>query len=89
MILQWVGDQAEADAAMIAVLYAVSARTVQRYCPVLRREPRAGRPRGLSGVAWYDPVAAATHLAGVTPRPARALAALRYRAALHQQQPPR
>ncbi len=89
MILRWDGGRALADAEMIADLYRVSTRTVRRYCPVVWREPRAGKQPGVGGRVFYDAVAAATHLAVVDPRPERraerraaaerTLNALRYR----------
>lgn len=82
MRMHWTLDnQPLADAEMVGALYEVSARSVRRHCTPVDHEPRAGRGRGEGGVAWYDAEAASVQLAGVAPRPARTLAALRYRIA--------
>lgn len=80
MLVRWENGVPLADREMIAKLYEVSERTVRRHCVPVRREPLAGRPRGLGGVVLYDAIAAAAALAGVAPRPDRTVAALRRQA---------
>lgn len=78
MRLFWEGDTPLADRTMLAALYLVSERTIRRHCHPVRYDQQAGQ---LTGLAWYDALAAADTLAGVAPRPAQArtLAALTYR----------
>lgn len=77
MYLGWENGVLLADREMIAAVYEVSQRTVRRRCQPVRHQAQAGQPRGVGGRALYDAQAAAADLAGVAPRPGRALAVLK------------
>lgn len=71
MLLRWIGERPYADREALAALYEVSARTIRRHCHPADRMPRAGLPRGLSGVVFYDALDAAEQLDGIARRPDR------------------
>jgi hypothetical protein len=87
MILHWttVGDDdvIVADKHAIAGIYDVAVRTVERHCTPIAYMPKAGVPRGHSGAALYDALAAAAALEGVAPRAKAAGVRLRHRMERH------
>jgi hypothetical protein len=72
MILHWstVGDTdiIVADKTALAGIYHVSIRTIERHCTPIAHMPKKGVPRGQSGAALYDALAAAADLETVNPR---------------------
>jgi hypothetical protein len=87
MIVRWetIGDDdlVVGDKEAVASIYEVSIRTVERHCEPLYRAPKEGLPRGESGVAIYDLLAAAAVLEGVAPRSRAAGQTLRHRMERH------
>lgn len=83
MIIRWetIGDTDSivGDKEAVAAIYTVSLRTVERHCTPLYHLPKEGLPRGESGAAIYDLLAAEGDLEGVAARPATAARTLRHR----------
>lgn len=83
MILRWetVGDVdlIVADKHALAAIYEVGLRTIERHCTPIGYMPKVGVPRGQSGAALYDAIAAAAALDGVAPRARAAGTTLRHR----------
>jgi hypothetical protein len=72
VILHWstIGDTdiIVADKEALAGIYHVSVRTVERHCTPIAHMPKRGVPRGQSGAALYDALAAAEQLEQIAPR---------------------
>lgn len=87
MILHWqtIGDDdlVVADKHTVAAIYEVSVRTVERHCTPVAYMPKAGVPRGQSGAALYDALAAAAVLERIAPRARTAGQALHRRMERH------
>lgn len=87
MIVHWstVGDTdlIVADKAALVAIYEVSQRTVERHCTPIAYMPKQGVPRGQSGVALYDALAAGTVLEGIAPRASAARRQLLHRMERH------
>lgn len=87
MIVRWETfddlDLVVGDKDAVAGIYEVSTRSVERHCTPLYHLPKEGLPRGESGAAIYDLLAAADVLEGVAPRARSARQSLRARMERH------
>lgn len=87
MIVRWetINDEdlVVGDKTAVAAVYEVAIRTVERHCTPLYHMPREGVPRGESGAAIYDLLAAEADLAGVAPRAKTSALQLRTRMERH------
>jgi hypothetical protein len=87
MILHWQtiddDDLVVGDKHALAAIYEVSVRTVERHCTPVAYMPKAGVPRGQSGLALYDALAAAAVLEAIAPRARAAGQTLRHRMERH------
>lgn len=87
MIIRWetIGDTdiIVGDKHALATIFEVSTRTVQRHCTPIAYLPKTGVPRGESGAALYDALAAAAILEGIAPRARTAGQHLRHRMERH------
>lgn len=87
MIVRWetIGDNdlIVGDKDAVAAIYEVSTRTVERHCTPIYHLPKEGLPRGESGAAIYDLLAAEAALDGVAPRAKASAQTLRHRMERH------
>lgn len=87
MIARWetIGDQdlVVGDKEAVATFYEVAIRTVERHCTPLYHMPKEGVPRGESGAAIYDLLAAEADLEAVAPRAKTSAQTLRHRMEHH------